>query len=390
MPTISSRRRATLVLFAALSPLIAASLSLPMAASAAANTPAAAPSNLHIDTVASGLQHPWGMAFLPDGRILVSERPGRLRLVADGRLGEPLRGLPKIAARGQGGLLDVALHPRFADNRLVYFSFSEPGDGGNSTAVARGRLEGDALQDVEVIFRQQPKFDSNLHFGSRLVFAPDSRGVPPTLFVTLGERYQRRDDAQTLDNHHGKIVHINADGGAAPGNPFANTKGALPEIWSLGHRNLQGAALHPETGELWTHEHGPQGGDEINIARAGRNYGWPVITYGEEYGGGKIGEGTAKAGLEQPLHYWVPSIAPSGMTFYTGDRFPGWRGNLLVGSLKFKQLVRLELDGERMVREERLLGKELGERIRTVVQGPDGLVYLLTDQPDGRILRLRP
>lgn len=376
MPTLSSCRRATLVLLTA--------LLLPIVASAAENAPATA--SLHIDTVASGLQHPWGMAFLPDGRILVSERPGRLRLVVtDGRLGEPLRGLPKIVARGQGGLLDVALHPRFADNRLVYFSFSEPGDGGNSTAVARGRLEGDALQDVAVIFRQQPKFDSNLHFGSRLVFATDG-----SLFITLGERYQRRDDAQTLDNHHGKIVRINADGGAAPGNPFAGTKGTLPEIWSLGHRNLQGAALHPTTGELWTHEHGPQGGDEINIARAGRNYGWPVITYGEEYGGGKIGEGTAKAGLEQPLHYWVPSIAPSGMAFYTGDRFPGWRGNLLVGSLKFKQLVRLELDGERVVREERLLGKELGERIRTVVQGPDGLVYLLTDQPDGRILRLRP
>lgn len=364
---------------------LCAALLAPAALAAETTEAASEHGRLRIETVAGGLEHPWGMAFLPDGRILVSERPGRLRLVKDGELSPPLRGLPEIAARGQGGLLDVALHPRFADNRLVYFAYSEPGGGGNSTAVARGRLEGEALQDVEVVFRQQPKFDSHLHFGSRLVFAPDG-----TLFITLGERFARRDDAQTLGTHHGKIVRIKPEGGAAAGNPFTGEAGALPEIWSLGHRNIQGAALHPETGELWTHEHGPQGGDEINIARAGRNYGWPVITYGENYGGGRIGEGTAKAGLEQPLHYWVPSIAPSGMTFYTGERFPAWRGNLLVGSLKFKQLVRLELEGERVVHEERLLGDAPGERIRTVVQGPDGLVYLLTDQPKGRILRVSP
>ena len=340
---------------------------------------------LRLETVAVGLENPWGMAFLPDGRVLVTERPGRLRIVAtDGSLSAPLAGVPPVAAGGQGGLLDVALHPGFSDNRLVYLSYSEPGDGGNSTAVARGRLEGNALLDVEVIFSQQPKFDSSAHFGSRLVFARDG-----TLFVTLGDRYKRRDDAQTLDNHHGKIVHINDDGSVPEGNPFADRAGALPEIWSLGHRNLQGATLHPQTGELWTHEHGPSGGDEINISRAGNNYGWPVITYGEEYIGGSIGEGTHKDGMEQPLHYWVPSIAPSGMIF-VDQRIPAWQGNLLIGSLKFDQLVRLELDNDKVVHEERLLDKALGERVRDVAQGPDGAIYLLTDERKGRLLRLAP
>jgi glucose/arabinose dehydrogenase len=340
---------------------------------------------LRLETVAVGLENPWGMAFLPDGRVLVTERPGRLRIVAtDGSLSAPLAGVPPVAAGGQGGLLDVALHPGFSDNRLVYLSYSEPGDGGNSTAVARGRLEGNALREVEVIFSQQPKFDSSAHFGSRLVFARDG-----TLFVTLGDRYKRRDDAQTLDNHHGKIVHINDDGSVPEGNPFADRAGALPEIWSLGHRNLQGATLHPQTGELWTHEHGPSGGDEINISRAGNNYGWPVITYGEEYIGGSIGEGTYKDGMEQPLHYWVPSIAPSGMIF-VDQRIPAWQGNLLIGSLKFDQLVRLELDNDKVVHEERLLDKALGERVRDVAQGPDGAIYLLTDERKGRLLRLAP
>jgi len=340
---------------------------------------------LRLETVAAGLEHPWGMAFLPDGRVLVTERPGRLRIVAmDGSLSAPVDGVPPVAAGGQGGLLDVALHPGFADNRLVYLSYSEPGEGGNSTAVARGRLDGNSLREVEVIFSQQPKFDSSAHFGSRLVFARDG-----TLFVTLGDRYKRRDDAQTLDNHHGKVVRINDDGSVPVGNPFADRAGALPQIWSLGHRNLQGAALHPQTGELWTHEHGPSGGDEINISRAGNNYGWPVITYGEEYIGGSIGEGTHKAGMEQPLRHWVPSIAPSGMLF-VDQRIPPWQGNLLIGSLKFDQLVRLELDGERVVHEERLLEKELGERIRDVAQGPDGAIYLLTDERKGRLLRLVP
>ena len=338
-------------------------------------------------TVASGLQHPWGLAFLPDGRFLVTERPGRLRIVAaDGQLGEPVQGLPRVDAGGQGGLLDVALDPKFADNALLYWSYSEPapaGESGNSTAVARGRLEGNRLTGVQVLFRQSPKVSSSAHFGSRLVFARDGR-----LFVTLGDRFSRRDDAQTLNTHHGKVVRIEADGRVPADNPFVGHAGALPEIWSYGHRNLQGAALHPQSGDLWTHEHGPQGGDELNVVDAGRNHGWPVITYGREYGTGfKIGEGTARADIVAPLTYWVPSIAPSGMAFLTSDRYPGWKGSLFIGALRGQMLVRLELDGRRVVREHRLL-QQLGERIRDVRQGPDGWLYLLTDSRDGRLIRL--
>lgn len=341
--------------------------------------------------IAQGLAHPWGLAFLPGSelRMLVTERPGHMRVVdARGKLGPPLAGLPPVDAGGQGGLLDVVLDPRHADNRLVYWSYSEPGSGGtNSTAVARGRLELDGLQgrlaDVQVIFRQSPKFASSLHFGSRLVFSREGH-----LFITLGDRYSRRDDAQGLGTHHGKIVRIQPDGKPAPGNPFAAREGALKEIWSYGHRNVQGAALHPKTGELWTHEHGPQGGDEVNVSEAGRNYGWPVVTYGAEYGSGaKIGEGTAKAGMEPPLVHWVPSIAPSGMAFVTSDRYPGWKGDLFVGALRAQVLVRLQLDGRKVVRQERLL-QEFGERIRDVRQGPDGWLYLLTDSSDGQIVRL--
>ncbi len=339
-------------------------------------------------TVASGLVNPWGLAFLPDGRMLVTERPGRMRIVsADGRLGAPLDGLPKVEAVGQGGLLDVAIDPKFADNHLVYWSYAEAdpqGGRGNSTAVARGRLDADRLADVRVIFRQQPKFVSTAHFGSRLVFGRDGR-----LFVTLGDRFYRRDDAQTLDNHHGKIVRIESDGRVPSDNPFVGKPGALPEIWSIGHRNVQGAALHPASGELWADEHGPQGGDELNRVLPGRNYGWPVITYGAEYvTGAKIGEGTAKAGMEQPLTYWVPSIATSGLAFLTSERYgAAWKGNAFVGALKGQLLVRLELDGTRVVREERLL-QDFGERIRAVAQGPDGWLYLLTDSTAGRVIRL--
>jgi glucose/arabinose dehydrogenase len=347
---------------------------------AAASLAAAQP--LRPVTVASGLEHPWGLAFLPDGRMLVTERPGRLRIVErDGRLGEPLAGLPPVAAGGQGGLLDVILDPRFADNGLVYWSFSEPGEGGNSTAVARGKLAGARIDDVQVIFRQQPKFRSSAHFGSRLAFARDGR-----LFVTLGDRFSRRDDAQTLDNHHGKVVRIEPDGRVPADNPFVKRSGALPEIWSYGHRNLQGAAIHPATGELWTHEHGPQGGDEVNVTEAGRNHGWPVITYGREYVTGmRIGDGTSRADIPEPAKVWVPSIAPSGMAFLTSDRYPGWKGSMFVGALKAQALVRLELDGRKVVREERF---ELGERIRDVRQGPDGWLYVLTDSPQGKLLRL--
>lgn len=342
---------------------------------------------LQVETVAAGLEHPWGLAFLPDGRMLVTQRPGRLRIVgADGRLSQPLHGLPgRIAARGQGGLLDVALDPGFAENRLVYVSFAEGRQGGsNGTAVARGRLNaaGTGLEGTQVIFRQEPSYAGTHHFGSRLVF--DRTGA---LFVTLGDRYDLRDQAQNPANHLGKIVRIRPEGGAAPDNP--GTPGWAPEIWSIGHRNVQGAALNPATGELWTAEHGARGGDEINIPRRGLNYGWPVITYGVDYSGARIGEGTAKPGLEQPIHYWDPSIAPSGMAFVTGDRYPAWRGNLLVGALAGQLVARLEIDGERVVGEERML-REIGDRIRDVRQGPDGLIYLLTDEDRGRILRLRP
>ena len=337
-------------------------------------------------TVASGLEHPWGLAFLPDGSMLVTERPGRLRMVSpNGELGAPLAGLPRIEVGGQGGLLDVAPDPNFAINRLVYFSYSEPGEGGNSTAVARARLEPKGLADVRVIFRQKPKVASGHHFGSRLAFARDGR-----LFITLGDRYSRKDDAQTLDTHHGKIVRIEADGRVPADNPFVGRAGALPEIWSYGHRNVQGAAIHPATGELWAHEHGPQGGDELNAVDAGRNYGWPVITYGRNYvSGTKIGEGTERADVPAPLTYWVPSIAPSGMAFLTSDRYPGWKGNLFVGALRGAQLQRLVLDGRKVLQRESLLAN-LGERIRDVRQGPDGWLYLLTDSAQGRILRLEP
>ena len=341
-----------------------------------------------VETVARNLQNPWGLAFLPDGRMLVTERPGRLRIAdADGSLSEPLQGVPRVAARGQGGLLDVALDPNFAQNRLVYLSFAEDrGEGRAGTSVARGRLSqnGSALEAVQVIFRQEPTHTGNNHWGSRLVFDRDGN-----LFVTLGDRFDLRNQAQNPANHLGKIVRIKPNGGAAPNNPFLNREDAKPEIWSLGHRNLQSAALHPTTGELWTVEHGARGGDEVNIPQKGKNYGWPIISYGVDYSGAKIGEGTKKTGLEQPVYYWDPSIAPSGMAFYTGDKFPAWRGSILVGALAGKLVSRLETNGNRVTGEERML-QNLGERIRDVRQGPDGFVYLLTDSRDGRILRMKP
>jgi glucose/arabinose dehydrogenase len=370
--------------------LVVASLPIgaPVAALAQAPrspTPAPVAEAVRAETVARGLEHPWGLAFLPDGRLLVTERPGRLRLVdREGRLSDPLAGVPEVLARGQGGLLDVALDPRFAETRLVYLSYAEPGQGGAGTAVARGRLGEGRLEDVRVIYRQRPKVQGGNHFGSRLVFARDG-----TLFVTQGDRFDYREQAQDLSSGLGKIVRIHPDGSIPRDNPFAGRAGARPEVWSYGHRNVQAAALHPETGQLWTVEHGARGGDELNRPEAGKNYGWPVITYGVNYSGEPIGEGTAKAGLEQPVYYWDPVIAPSGLAFYTGEAFPGWKGNALIGSLRPGGLVRLVLEGSRVVREERHLG-DLGERIRDVEQGPDGLLYLLTDSPDGRLLRLVP
>jgi glucose/arabinose dehydrogenase len=353
--------------------------------------PAAAADSLTRDgrftltAVSEELENPWGLAFLPDGRLLVTERPGRLRVVStDGRLSEPLANVPQVYHRGQGGLLDVALDPDFASNRTVYLSYAEPGEDGAGTAVARARLSDAGLSDLAVIFRQQPKVDGRSHFGSRLVFAPDG-----TLFVTLGDRFAYREEAQNLANHFGKVVRINRDGSVPPDNPFVGRDGAKPEIWSYGHRNVQGATLDPATGRLWTAEHGARGGDEINRPEAGRNYGWPVITYGVDYSGARIGEGTAKPGMEQPVHYWDPSIATSGMTFYTGDAFPNWRGDLFVGSLKFGYVARLDVEDGRIVGEERLI-EDLDQRIRDVRQGPDGNLYLLTDEDEGAVLKLAP
>lgn len=347
---------------------------------------------LAVQTVARGLNQPWSLAFLPRGGMLVTERGGRMRLLnTDGQVGETVQGLPVVDAAGQCGLLDVAPDPDFSRNQRIYWSYAEPGrtpDGaaGNGLAVASGRLVGHQLEDVKVLFRQLPKVDSSLHCAGRLAVTAQGQ-----LFVTLGDRFTRKDEVQQLDNHLGKVVRIQTDGRIPPDNPLLRRPGALPEIWSLGHRNPQGAALHPKTGELWLTEHGPQGGDELNLVKPGRNYGWPVITYGRNYGSGtSIGEGTERADIEPPLRHWVPvSVAPSGMAFVTSQRYPGWEGSLLLGTLRAQTLIRLQLDGNRVVGEERLLGF-LKERIRDVRQGPDGWIYLLTDNRDGRLLRLVP
>jgi glucose/arabinose dehydrogenase len=319
--------------------------------------------------------------------MLVTERPGRLRVLAkDGSLDpKPVDGLPRVDAQGQGGLLDVELDPDFVANQLVYVSYAEPREGGNGTAVARGRLTPEGLADVQVVFRQDRTVDSRHHFGSRLVFDRGGR-----LFITLGDRGSQRALAQQLDTHVGKVVRIERDGSVPADNPFVGRDGAQPEVWSYGHRNVQGAALHPVTGELWTNEHGPRGGDELNRTLAGRNYGWPTVTYGVEYSGKTISEQQTAPGIEPPVHYWVPSIATSGLVFYTGERFPQWRGNAFVGGLASQQLSRLELDGDRVVREEVLFKGELKRRVRDVEQGPDGYIYLLTDEPEGQLLRVEP
>jgi len=350
------------------------------------STPSSMTGVVRAETVAGGLEHPWGLAFMPDGRMLVTERPGRLRIVEpNGTLSAPLGGVPAVFARGQGGLLDVTLDPRFAENRMVYLSFAEPGEGGTAgTAVARGRLGQGQLENVEVIYRQRPKLQGAAHFGSRIVFGRDG-----TIFITQGDRQAYRDSAQSLSAGMGKVMRINPDGTVPKDNPFIGRPGVQPEIWSYGHRNVQGAALDPETGQLWTAEHGAAGGDELNHPEAGKNYGWPVITYGRDYSGAKIGEGTEKPGMEQPVFYWDPVIAASGMVFYQGDSLPGWKGSLFVGSMTPGALVRLVLDHGIVTKEERHLG-ELRERFRDIQQGPDGFLYAVTDSPNGRILRIVP
>jgi len=337
-----------------------------------------------VQTLAKGLEHPWGLDFLPDGRMLVTERPGRLRIVsAAGELSPPVTGLPRVDARGQGGLLDVAVGP----DGLIYWSYAQPREGGNGTAVARGRLVGNAVSGVQVIWAMTPTLDSTAHFGGRLVFAPDGK-----LFITTGERsiLPGRMQAQKLDSDFGKVVRINPDGTIPADNPYQGRDGSKPELWSIGHRNIQGAAINPTTGALWTVEHGPLGGDEINVPQAGKDYGWPTITYGLEYSGKTIGAGiTQAAGMEQPVYYWDPVIAPSGMAFYNADLFPAWKGSLFIGGMKPGHLARLTLDGFRVAGEERLL-EDLGQRIRDVNVGPDGALYLLTDEADGAILKLVP
>ncbi len=353
-----------------------------------------AQAGLQVQTVASGLEHPWAVAFLPGGRFLVTERPGRLRVIEpDGRVQVPLAGVPEVAAGGQGGLLDVITDSLFAANRTIYFCFSEPGPGGtNGTALARARLSDDLtrLDQVKVIFSQRPKVASRLHFGCRIVERMVGGKPDGTLFLTLGERFTQRDAAQKLDNDLGKIVRVGKDGSIPPDNPFAGQPGARPEIWSYGHRNVQGAALAPD-GTLWTDEHGPMGGDEINLPQAGKNYGWPLVSFGLNYDGTPVGTGqSAMAGTEPPLWHWTPSIAPSGMAFLTSERYgPAWKGNLFVGSLKFKYLDRIELKDGRVAAEHKLL-QDGGERIRDVRQGPDGLLYVLTDEANGRLVRLQP
>jgi aldose sugar dehydrogenase len=363
-----------------------------VAAGLAAVTPACAQTTsfdsgdhpYEVVTVVDGLEHPWSLAFLPGGDMLVTERPGRLRVIRDGALvPQPIGGVPEVWVQGQGGLLEVLPHPDFERNRLVYLSFSKPGADGATTAVVRGRFDGERLNDVEEIFEASAWTDRRVHFGSRLVFDDDG-----FLFITIGDRGVM-EEAQNTSNHQGTILRLHDDGRIPEDNPFVGQAGVQPEIWAYGIRSPQGLALHPETRALWETEHGPRGGDEINLIQPGRNYGWPVITYGINYNGEPISDITEKPGMEQPLHHWTPSIATSGLAFYTGHRFPAWRGNLFTGALAGQHVARVVLDGTRVVREEKLLDG-FGERFRDVRDGPDGYLYLLTDSPQGRVLRLEP
>lgn len=337
-----------------------------------------------VKLIASGLRFPWGMAFMPDGNLLVTERIGQLRIITPGgRVSEPVKGVPAVFSQQQGGLLDVALDPAFSRNRLIYLSYAESEGSKASTAVARAELIDGRLEKLQVIFRQLPKTEGAVHFGSRLVFAPDGN-----LFITLGDRGDYLEEAQRLGNYFGKIIRIRSDGSVPGDNPFVNNSQAKPEIWSYGHRSVQGAAIHPKTGELWIHEHGPKGGDEINIPQPGKNYGWPKASYGSHYNLMPIKDEHAEQGFEEPIYYWTPSIAPSGMAFYTGDQFPGWRGNLFVGALVGRHVSRLSTDEKKILGEEQLLMHTT--RFRDVEQGPDGALYLLTDEENGKLLKLTP
>ena len=378
-----SRRSLVAWLLLVLAPLFAPGL---RPAQAEPRIVQSAKTSFHLNKLLDGLENPWSMAFLPDGRMLITERAGRLRIVTESfQLNPtPITGLPTIKAAGQGGLFDVAIHPDYQNNGWIYWAYNEPDAGGWGTALARGKLSGTQMTSVEVLFSMRPKSRRNQHFGGRIVF--DSNGF---VYLTLGDRGDR-DRAQKMNDHAGSVIRLHDDGRVPQDNPFVKREGALPEKWTLGNRNIQGAALHPKTGKLWTHEHGPQGGDEVNLMVAGRNYGWPVVTHGTNYGlGTKIGEGQTKVGMAQALKVWVPSIAPSGMAFVDSKAFPEWAGDLLVGSLRAQTLVRLELEGETVVGEERLLVGQVG-RIRDVRIAEDGLIYLLTDAPDGALFQLAP
>ena len=378
-----SRRSLVAWLLLVLAPLFAAGL---RPAQAEPRIVQSAKTSFLLNKLLDGLENPWSMAFLPDGRMLITERAGRLRIVTESfQLNPtPVTGLPTIKAAGQGGLFDVAIHPDYQNNGWIYWAYNEPGAGGWGTALARGKLNGTQMTSVEVLFSMRPKSRRNQHFGGRIAF--DSNGF---VYLTLGDRGDR-DRAQKMNDHAGSVIRLHDDGRVPQDNPFVKREGALPEKWTLGNRNIQGAALHPKTGKLWTHEHGPQGGDEVNLMVAGRNYGWPVVTHGTNYGiGTKIGEGQTKVGMAQALKVWVPSIAPSGMACVDSKAFPEWSGDLLVGSLRAQTLVRLELEGETVVGEERLLVGQVG-RIRDVRIAEGGLIYLLTDAPDGALFQIAP
>jgi len=366
--------------------VLLAALAVPVQAQTPSSVVQSEKHRFRVVTLTTGLAHPWSVAFLPDGRMLVTEREGRLRLIGTDLKLHPqaIEGLPAVVAQGQGGLFDVVLHPDYSRNGWIYWAYNAPGPGGWGTALARGQLQGLRMTNVRVLFSMSPKTRGGQHFGGRIVF--DRQGM---VYLTLGDRGEK-DRAQALDDHAGSVIRLHDDGRVPQDNPYVGRPGARPEKWTMGNRNIQGAAMHPQTGVLWAHEHGPQGGDELNLMHAGRNYGWPVVTHGVNYGSGtRIGEGQSKAGMEQPLYVWTPSIAPSGMSFVAGDRFPNWRGDLLMGALRGQMLLRLVLDGDKVVREERLLQGQAG-RLRDVRVGPDGLVYLLNDDAEGALLRLEP
>lgn len=362
----------------------------PVPTVAAAQTPTAKDKittkshDITVREIVSGLEYPWGMAFIDENTILVTEREGALRIIRDGTVSEPISGLPdNVFVRGQGGMLDVALHPDYATNNLIYFSYAGEGEGGANTEVARATLNGNALENVEIIFRADPKTGGANHYGSRLLFLADG-----TLLITLGERYNHMDEAQSTANHHGTTIRINDDGTIPEDNPFIGQEGAKPEIYTYGHRNAQGVIQHPETGAIWLHEHGPRGGDEVNILKPGANYGWPAITYGIDYSGLKISDKTHMPGMEQPVIHWTPSIAPCGMAYYNGDKFPNWQGNIFVGALAKTHLRRLVIDGDQVVEQEVLL--DGFGRVRDVEAGPDGYLYILKDSFDGGLFRIEP